>query len=636
MESCSSSETTFVHDNFDSKSVLTEMLDSLQTLSTKSDQIFSRLLNRIQVEHSRLKHNNKRIDICQKKIHAIRGSTKATAIFSIAKFPASKHLPLYTSTFQPNFDNDQIKTKILHNLTKIESNYLLSDNEKAIMKYSESTNELLQLYLSYTKNIQKVKKVEFLMEEEGLGSIPKNLYTLDSLLLFNSNINPYKNYKDHDNLHSAGRTKSNETDGNQIGSGSSSSMYRAPSSIVSRDVLPDVMGMDLSFRPENTLLSSLPLPSNLPLEYLAGSGSDRNNSTSSSNRRVSSRDLRYSGTVIPSPSVEPALRSKMNSLPNQSQSLQSSLSSSSMLYNPMDALPSLPGSNSNMSMSMSLMSIPTTLSTTLLMNSQAPPPPLGPSSSSTVLPSLLPLPSALIPSNYISPITQSSSSSSSSTMSDVNTSTAIHTMSPPPPNSHAMMSSDTTVTTTTGPSVPSTPSPSLQQSGIMDASMLTAIRSMSVKNLKPASETSRTTSSASSSKKKSRNDGEENTKPKPLSMMEEMRERMGRRKRAMAGRTDSDQKQREADIIAAATAASQKTTSTSNTSHLSSHIPPMYKTSSSKPTNNVSFANNIKNEDRVMPVLSSSLPSQMMPSESVSAPPSMSMSMSGRSSSMHE
>ena len=44
------------------------------------------------------------------------------------------------------------------------------------------------------------------MEEEGIGGLPHNIPSVGSLLLFNSNVNPYKNYvADQDNLLSTGR-----------------------------------------------------------------------------------------------------------------------------------------------------------------------------------------------------------------------------------------------------------------------------------------------------------------------------------------------------------------------------------------------------------------------------------------------
>jgi hypothetical protein len=50
-----------------------------------------------------------------------------------------------------------------------------------------------------------LERVEFTMEDEGLGRLPHHIPSVGSMLLFNSNINPYKDYQTLDNLLSAGR-----------------------------------------------------------------------------------------------------------------------------------------------------------------------------------------------------------------------------------------------------------------------------------------------------------------------------------------------------------------------------------------------------------------------------------------------
>jgi hypothetical protein len=43
----------------------------------------------------------------------------------------------------------------------------------------------------------------------------------------------------------------------------------APKSLMAGDILPDIAGLDLSFRPEMGVMAPLALPSNLPLDFLA-------------------------------------------------------------------------------------------------------------------------------------------------------------------------------------------------------------------------------------------------------------------------------------------------------------------------------------------------------------------------------
>jgi hypothetical protein len=48
-------------------------------------------------------------------------------------------------------------------------------------------------------------RTEFVMEDQGIGVLPSKIPSIGSLLLFNSDINPYKNYQALDNLLSTGR-----------------------------------------------------------------------------------------------------------------------------------------------------------------------------------------------------------------------------------------------------------------------------------------------------------------------------------------------------------------------------------------------------------------------------------------------
>lgn len=43
----------------------------------------------------------------------------------------------------------------------------------------------------------------------------------------------------------------------------------APTTIISGDVLPDIQKLDLLFKPSMGHISSLPLPANLPLDFIA-------------------------------------------------------------------------------------------------------------------------------------------------------------------------------------------------------------------------------------------------------------------------------------------------------------------------------------------------------------------------------
>ena len=109
-----------------------------------------------------------------------------------------------------------------------------------------------------------MERVEFAMEDQGLGPPPTVLNSVGLLLLFNSGINPYKDYQTLDNLVSSGRAKiADDSSGKK-------ELAEAPSTILSGDALPDIAGLDLTFKPTLNENSTFALPTNLPLDFLAG------------------------------------------------------------------------------------------------------------------------------------------------------------------------------------------------------------------------------------------------------------------------------------------------------------------------------------------------------------------------------
>ena len=50
-------------------------------------------------EQNRVKDINQRVHHCHVKIQQVKGSNKATTVFSTAKFPASKQLPKMPTLF---------------------------------------------------------------------------------------------------------------------------------------------------------------------------------------------------------------------------------------------------------------------------------------------------------------------------------------------------------------------------------------------------------------------------------------------------------------------------------------------------------------------------------------------------------
>ena len=159
------------------------------------------------------------------------------------------------------------------------------------------------------------------MEDQGLGSLPYHIPSVGSMLLFNSNINPYKDYQTLDNLISAGRCVvpsllfailvifvgvcREKTTEDEI----QKALASAPSTLISGDALPDIQALDLLFKPSMGEMSALALPENLPLDFIASklfSPLVRNFSLLD----VLLLDISFTGVDLPS--IAPSAHSKAN------------------------------------------------------------------------------------------------------------------------------------------------------------------------------------------------------------------------------------------------------------------------------------------------------------------------------------
>ena len=72
---------------------------ALETLSATIDDIFGRIEKRITDERKRVDQIKSRVAVCKGKVDQVRGSKKATTVFSTAKFPAPRSLPSYPTLF---------------------------------------------------------------------------------------------------------------------------------------------------------------------------------------------------------------------------------------------------------------------------------------------------------------------------------------------------------------------------------------------------------------------------------------------------------------------------------------------------------------------------------------------------------
>ena len=76
-----------------------DIFHALERLSSTVDDVFGHIGNKIQVERGRINSVNTRISTCLSKIQLVKGSNRATTVFSTAKYPAPKELPQQSTMF---------------------------------------------------------------------------------------------------------------------------------------------------------------------------------------------------------------------------------------------------------------------------------------------------------------------------------------------------------------------------------------------------------------------------------------------------------------------------------------------------------------------------------------------------------
>uniref|UniRef100_A0A1A8C537 WAS protein family homolog n=1 Tax=Nothobranchius kadleci TaxID=1051664 RepID=A0A1A8C537_NOTKA len=156
-----------------------QIADALLYLELISTDIFRRVSESVEKNRRQLQSVSDRIRLAQARVDKIKGSKKATKVFSSAKYPAPDHLQDYSSIFSGAVDPSS-QNRPHHKI----QNKLRPFDEKA-----------WQEKLTYFPVCVRNKKKSEDETEEGLGSLPRNISSVSSLLLFNTTENLYKKYR---------------------------------------------------------------------------------------------------------------------------------------------------------------------------------------------------------------------------------------------------------------------------------------------------------------------------------------------------------------------------------------------------------------------------------------------------------
>ncbi|XP_008310092.2 WASH complex subunit 1 [Cynoglossus semilaevis] len=220
-----------------------QIADALLYLEAISTDIFKRVLESVEKNRCQLQTITDRIRLAQARVDKIKGSKKATKVFSSAKYPAPDRLQDYSSIFTGVTDPSSQS----HPRHRIQ-NKLRPFNEKALQEKL--------MYFPVCVGGKKKSKDE---TEEGLGSLPRNISSVSSLLLFNTTENLYKKYVFLDPLAGA-VTKTHTT----LETEKEEKPFDAPLSITKREQLERQTAESYFYVPDLGEVPDLDVPSYLP------------------------------------------------------------------------------------------------------------------------------------------------------------------------------------------------------------------------------------------------------------------------------------------------------------------------------------------------------------------------------------
>ena len=230
-----------------------QIVDALEYLDAVANDIFLRISHRVAENRDDLVQINNRINVAQAKIDKIRNSSsKATRVFSPPKYPATEKFKDYESVFS---DVDPMLHKVRKNKAAI--NARVQEVTPDVLK---AKRRPFLLEVDTSKGARKGVEIWDNPEQlgEGLGSLPRHLSSVSSLLLFNTDENPYHKYVILDPLSGAKtKTRDNVMDTEE-------KLAEAPTSILKGEQLERGPKDTNLYVPIMTDLPELEVPTSLP------------------------------------------------------------------------------------------------------------------------------------------------------------------------------------------------------------------------------------------------------------------------------------------------------------------------------------------------------------------------------------
>jgi hypothetical protein len=160
-----------------------------------------KIKNKVEVEKNKIDVIQKRIETAESKIKTIRGSTSATVVISPANYPVQKNLDAQA----PIVYDYQMQNGIKH------GKYHVAHFRPPELSLDDIKGTILD---EFAIKVDRTSKKE---NQTGLGRLPPQLTSIDSLLLFNTWETPYKTYSVFDTLEFKGQKEERNVQETDIG-----------------------------------------------------------------------------------------------------------------------------------------------------------------------------------------------------------------------------------------------------------------------------------------------------------------------------------------------------------------------------------------------------------------------------------
>ncbi|XP_067935816.1 WASH complex subunit 1-like [Watersipora subatra] len=155
-----------------------QVAESLDQLKCVIDDVFSNVEKKLATNKSRLARIDERARLVRLKVDKLKGRKKATQVFSSAKYPGADMSHVYETMFSEK--GASLPKKRVH--------YKMKDRQH----FPPTDENINDKHKFYSVKVATQKPLD--LSSEGLGRLPSNIDSINSLLLFNTTENPYNKY----------------------------------------------------------------------------------------------------------------------------------------------------------------------------------------------------------------------------------------------------------------------------------------------------------------------------------------------------------------------------------------------------------------------------------------------------------